>query len=272
MPPRTPARPAVELQTRVSQPDATMPSATACPYCRGNITFDFSLAGQIVLCPHCNSQLQIPAAASATTPDLQPLACTRPKPTSPIFELVPLTQAPAQGNSPSIIACPYCKGHITFDANLAGQVALCPHCQAEFQMPVLQTDPLKHSATTPEAASPCESDSNPFANLNQPESDSPPAAFNVTPSQAQYLAETRAELQAVLELCIVQSVVDGNAFPSEEQTVQWSRAIASLDLFQLRRIKTDEKAVKRLIRQLLDDPSRVGSSLVRELMRRAAQP
>lgn len=58
------AAPLIATATTPQLPPSTFPDQIACPHCRGLMANDLSLHGQMVACPFCGQQFQMPAIAA----------------------------------------------------------------------------------------------------------------------------------------------------------------------------------------------------------------
>jgi hypothetical protein len=54
----------------------------------------------------------------------------------------------------SRVACPHCSEPIENDPSLAGEAAICPHCDGEFQFPDPEPAPLKRAKPVAEPTAP----------------------------------------------------------------------------------------------------------------------
>jgi hypothetical protein len=94
-----------------------MPANVKCPNCESGLSVPNKLiaSGRPMSCPKCGSQFSLtrPKASAAVERDAPP---------------APQPQLPP-------IACPWCRGHVSQDPKLAGQVVQCPLCAKQFQMP-----------------------------------------------------------------------------------------------------------------------------------------
>lgn len=90
-----------------------------CPSCDQPFQVAAAQAGQIVQCPTCAQQVEIPSDAFGEPPPREPT-----------------TDAPAQ-----IFACPNCQGQFGITPDMQGQQVGCPHCQTNFLIGTPESDP-----------------------------------------------------------------------------------------------------------------------------------
>ena len=120
------------IDDRIREPNEALvgnspPTTVSCPFCRGAIVENPSLAARAVYCPHCQGNVLMPGTAHVDV------------------KLIPV---PIPG--PMItFRCPHCQSMQTFAMEFAGQVVKCPTCNFPVQIPVPQGQTVGNVTTGP---------------------------------------------------------------------------------------------------------------------------
>jgi hypothetical protein len=131
------AAPPIATATTPQLPPSTFPDQIACPHCRGLMANDLSLHGQMVACPFCGQQFQMPAIA-APVQGLSKVAPTDSYAFQP--PAFPLHAADQIGICDTVQTppCENCGMVNHFPATSGGNKGRCKECGDPIWIPTLQ--------------------------------------------------------------------------------------------------------------------------------------